>query len=486
MHAYAEPRQKDRVAKPAGSFFLSSERTASVPQLASAGASIPISQLQARLNSNSRVAQFKRFQQMANGGPHAQRLAQLHTRMNRRDNGSSSAHPIQHGCGEEMAAGRPIAQMEFTTGMASADVITGISQDYFSKKDTISRSGSWAKAAFQGLMASISAQLPVLPPVTLMSDVDLRETKESYGNASPDAAFDSETWQLYIDPKYLDQPFSNQRWLTLAEFMTHELRHADQYFRAAMAAASTGHNANEIAEELEIPLPIAQSAVQAQNAPLTALGGQALQDARDIRAQIPGLEAATEESQNAEMYQGLIDLALDFAGQLRTELQALPSAYTYDVNMLGEVAQWRDVLKQAIRDNKAKIMRYMKLAQTYAPTSRLGQAVQAGIEQARRMELRDKRTVRNIDALQSGKITPIKWRSLVQVRYEEHVRDVETYGKKMNAAIAAYRDDPLERDARVAGTRMKQGLEQLEQAAGRAAMQSLMSAYMEGSGSDSY
>jgi len=43
----------------------------------------------------------------------------------------------------------------------------------------------------------------------------------------------------------------------MTEFMTHELRHADQFFRAAIATASESGSADEIVEDLDIQMETA-------------------------------------------------------------------------------------------------------------------------------------------------------------------------------------------------------------------------------------
>ena len=336
-------------------------------------------------------------------------------------------------------------------GMASDEVLKQAGGQVGLGQDAIAVAGAqWASAAIAGIIAALQAAYPGMPPIELMSDEEMAHEKEELGNASPDAAFHEDLWKVYVDPHYLTIGYSDEAFARLTEFVVHEIRHADQYWRVAQMRVAQDGTDEEIVEGLGIPQPIVAQARLQQLTPDLALDGKAQFEAEAIGRMIPFMTAANDETRCANAWEEMIRMAqehLDHHAEQAEWLKKMSAAPSGSVASV--IGQW----KAAETSSLTKASSELALLQENKIDDDDPQAMGINVRMAVLEKIVEFATESRgqIRDYCSGKLSWEQWLATISSKVDEHTKDIDEYEKKIRVATEAYRTDALENDARWVG-----------------------------------
>jgi len=192
-------------------------------------------------------------------------------------------------------------QRAFTEGLANPEHLDALAMEHAGKRAEMDGKPDMGKQVYDQLMASIGQLLPGMPVPRLLS---LEESEENEADQGPEtvAAFQQEKWAIYIQPLYRNMVFNTLFWSGLAAKLLHEIRHAEQHFKAIVQLLREHTNPATIAEQMEVPEVVV--AAIAENFTLIDAGWTDRDEAegRELITQVPQSHLANEGTDVAEVH----------------------------------------------------------------------------------------------------------------------------------------------------------------------------------------
>lgn len=336
-------------------------------------------------------------------------------------------------------------------GMASAKVLGAAAKGVASDIGTIKEAGEgWAGVAIQSFIKNLQVAYPGMPPIALMSQEDTLQEKQTLGESSPDASFHEDTWEIYVDPKYLVMELSPESLCKLAEFVVHEMRHADQYWRAAMMRAEMDETDEEIQEGLGIPMKVVKLARKSQKTKTLALQNEQLMEAEAINRVIPLMDDANEQTKQANAYEVMSEMAQEHLDHEEGKWKRL-TEYSESGDKQVLISWFQDEQKklEQLRPKQTKLLLALEDVDEESTEAGLLGTELAVVE--KQIEFAEE-CCREIKAFAvDHTLDGNTWQEQILKKIEEHETDLRDYKQKIFEATEAYRKDALENDARWCG-----------------------------------